>query len=484
MGNLGIRRPPEWGVNPTPEKARILRTFDLFVFWTSLAVGLLVFVAGTLLIFQSKLTLWEAMGAAILGSIVGAAVLAGAGVFGSKFGVPTMVSLRPILGTKGSWVPSALNIVQLVGWTAFELYIMGYAATILSGPFLGGWTMLFWICIFSLVVIALAVGGPLVVIKTWLEKIAIWLVLISTVIIAYQIFSHPVSWDARCVLDVSGGSPIASCAPGGSGNFLPAIDLVIAMPISWWPLISDYNRFARSRKDAAIGTILGYTLANFLFFFLGAAMIVSTGAGDAITAIGLMGLGSMALLLILVDEADNAFADVYSAALSFQNIRKKTKQFVVIVIATVISLVAAYRISAVAASDPLTGGGYEYFLYLIGALFVPLLGIVLADFWLVRRGNYDIKEFYGGAPSVRWRAFAAWIPGVVLYYWLTPDLVRLVIPSFQGIGFSIGASIPSFLLSAFIYTVLRKMPWPARSGHKHPFGKAKRRVQPESKPPA
>jgi NCS1 family nucleobase:cation symporter-1 len=483
MGNLGIRRPPEWGVDPTPEKVRILRTFDLFVFWTSLAVGLLVFVAGTLLILVSKLTLWEAMGAAVLGSIVGAAVLAGAGVFGAKFGVPTMVSLRPVLGTKGSWVPSALNIVQLVGWTAFELYIMGYAATVLSGPFLGELTMFFWIVIFSLVVIALAIGGPLVVIRTWLEKVAIWLVLISTVIIAYQVFSHPIPWDSRCVLVTSAGNASLLCTPGGGGNVLSAIDLVIAMPISWWPLISDYNRFARSKKDASVGTILGYTFANFLFFFLGAAMIVSTGTGDAISAIGLMGLGSMALLLILVDEADNAFADVYSTALSFQNIRKKTKQSVVIIIATAISLVAAYRISMVAASDPLSGGGYEYFLYLIGALFVPLLGVLLADFFLIRRGNYDIKEFYGGAPSFRWRAFVAWIPGIVLYYWLTPDLVRLVIPSFQGIGSSVGASIPSFLLSAFVYTALRKLPWPARTNHGHSFKNAEKKVQLESKPP-
>ena len=278
MGSLGIRRPPEWGVDPTPERVRILRTFDLFVFWASLAVGLLVFLAGTILVLGFNLTLWESLGAAVIGSIAGAAVLAGAGVFGSKFGVPTMVSLRPIVGTKGSWIPSALNIIQLVGWTAFELYIMGYAASTLSGSFLGGYTILFWIIVFSLIVTALAIGGPLVVIRTWLEKIAIWLVLISTIIIGYQIFSNPIPWDARCTLDASVTPAMAVCVPGGTGNLLLAIDLVIAMPISWWPLISDYNRFSRSRKDAAVGTMLGYTFANMLFFFLGAAMIVSTRA--------------------------------------------------------------------------------------------------------------------------------------------------------------------------------------------------------------
>jgi putative hydroxymethylpyrimidine transporter CytX len=456
MGNLDIRRPPEWGVDPTPEKARILRTFDLFVFWTSLAVGLLVFAAGTILVLFFNLTLWEVVGASLIGSVIGAVMLAGAGVFGSKFGVPTMVSLRPILGMKGSWIPSVLNVVQLVGWTSFELYIMGLAAAALTGDFLGPQTILFWIVVFSLVVILLAVGGPLVVIRTWLEKVAIWLVLISTVIIGFQAFQHPVDWNARYTLDAFGA--VVPCGSGCSGSMLLAIDLVIAMPISWWPLISDYNRFARSRKDAALGTISGYTFANFTFYFLGAAMVIATLSGNLIAAITALGLGGGVLLLILVDESDNAFADVYSTALSVQNISKKTKQLMVIVVATAVSVGAAFYLSS--AKEPI-GGGFENFLLLIGAVFVPLLGIVLADFWLVRRGRYDIGEFYGQTSKVKWRAIAAWIPGIALYYWLSPSLVRLILPSYVGPGISLGASMPAFLLSALIYSVLHKLPFPA-----------------------
>ena len=449
MGPLGIRRPPEWGVDPTPETVRILRTFDLFVFWSSLAVGLLVLIAGSLLVITYNLTLWETVVVAFVGSLIGALVLAGAGVFGSKYGVPMMVGLRPILGTKGSWVPSAVNIFQLVGWTSFELYVMGFAATAISGAFLGGYTIPFWIIIFSIVVVVLALGGPIAVIKTWLEKVAIWLILISMVVVGYFIFAHPTnpfSWGTRA-------------QPGGSGSLLLAIDLVIAMPISWWPLISDFNRFAKNRMSAAVGTISGYTFANFLFYFLGAALILATGAVDAIAGIAMLGLGSFVLLLILVDETDNAFADVYSAALSFQNIRKKTKQLSVIVVATIISLGVAIYLSG---TNELVTFGYENFLLMIGALFVPLLGIVLADFWLVRKGNYSIGEFYGKSPRVRWRPFAAWIPGIILYYGLSPSLVQALFPSFQGLPYTIGASVPSFVLSALLYTVLSKLPLHAR----------------------
>src|SRR2546425_2036967 len=120
MASLRIRRPPEWGVEPVPERLRVLRTFDFFVLWSSLGVGLLVLAAGTLLVFQG-LSIAEILGVSVVGSILGSLMLAGAARHGSRAGVPTMVSLRPILGRPGSYVPPAPNLLPLLGWAAFEL---------------------------------------------------------------------------------------------------------------------------------------------------------------------------------------------------------------------------------------------------------------------------------------------------------------------------------------------------------------------------
>src|SRR5438093_337254 len=118
-----LRRPPEWGVEPVPDSLRVLRTFDLFVLWSSLGAGLLVFAAGALLVQLFGLTLWEAFLVSLVGSVLGSVLLAAAGHHGSQAGVPTMVSLRPILGRSGSYAPTVLNIVQLLGWTAFDLLV-------------------------------------------------------------------------------------------------------------------------------------------------------------------------------------------------------------------------------------------------------------------------------------------------------------------------------------------------------------------------
>src|SRR3989475_6130429 len=230
-----VRRPPEWGVEPVPQGLRVLRTFDLFVLWSSLGIGLLVLAAGTLLIgvggFGFGLTLAESAVVALFGSVLGSLMLAAAAHHGSRAGVPTMVSLRPILGRRGSYVATALNVFQLLGWAAFELLVMGIAAATLVGDVFGPPTATLFVPIFGAVVAALALGGPLAVIRAWLEKFAILLVYASTAAIGVAlIFKRP-----RL------GVPAAPQYFFGATSLLPPPHLVIAMPVSWWPLLSDYN---------------------------------------------------------------------------------------------------------------------------------------------------------------------------------------------------------------------------------------------------
>jgi putative hydroxymethylpyrimidine transporter CytX len=440
MASWRIRRPPEWGVDPVPEGLRTLRGFDLFVLWSSLGVGLLVLAAGTLLV-SLGLTIAESIAIALAGSLLGGLMLAGAAHHGSRAGVPTMVSLRPILGRAGSYVPTALNVLQLLGWAAFELLVMGYAAAVITNNVLGPWTAAIFVPIFGAIVAALALGGPLVVVRQWLEKFAIWLVYGSTAAIAVALALRGLDVDDRAV-------PAAFAGPA---SYLLALDLVIVMPISWWPLVSDYNRFARSGRASAVGTTAGYAVANTAFYVLGAALVAfglsrSPPVADFLMAIGLLGLGFLPLLFILVDETDNAFANVYSTAVSLQNLSPRRKQFWPIVAATGIAMAGA---GFLLARGEGIGGGYEGFLLLIGGLFVPLLGVVIADSFLVRRGRYRAEEYAGGAPRLRWPAFASWIPGIVLYF----GVVYGLIPGFPPLG----ATLPSFALAAGLHYVFARV---------------------------
>ena len=164
------------------------------------------------------------------------------------------------------------------------------------------------------------------------------------------------------------------------------------------------------------------------------------------TAIALLGLGLAPLLFILVDETDNALANVYSTAVSLQNLVPRARQAWPIVAATGIAIAGAWVL--LPGGNPF-GGAYETFLLLVGGLFVPLLGVVIADSFLVRREAYAAEEFFASAPAIRWPAFASWIPGIVLYF----AVVLQWIPGFPPVG----ATLPSFALAAGLHVVFAKV---------------------------
>ena len=453
MAREWLRRPEEWGVEPVPPDRRRLRAIDLGILWFSLGVGLLVLFAGALLVLAFGLSLFEVLVVAVVGSVLGSLMLAAAGIPGARHGVPTMVSLRPILGRKASWIPSALNSFQLLGWASFELMIMGLGLTLLSGPILGGETPILWVAVLAAWVTLLALGGPLVVVRVWLERIAVWLVLASTAWLTYVVATNPAFFARFFEPGVSGNRPLGL-----------ALDLVIAMPISWWPLVADYNRFARRPRDSYTGTFLGYALSNSWFYFLGAAVLVVFGlAAEAsgpvafIRAITGTVLGSLVLLLIIVDETDNAFANVYSTAVSAQNIAPRSSQRSLILATGAVSFLAG---AYLASEWRVFAALYEGFLLFIGGVFVPLLGVLVAD-QIVRR-EYRPREFADDAPAVRPRAIAAWAGGIAVYFAIAGvGLVGTPVTWVSSILLSpVGASLPAFSVSALVHLAASRIAAP------------------------
>lgn len=421
-----ITPPPEWGIEPVPEKHRVLGFFDYFALWSSLGMGLLVLLAGTLLV--PGLGLGQALVAILIGTALGVLLLALAGVVGSDNAIPTMVLLRPVLGLHGSYLPTLLNLIQLIGWGSFEIIIMAQAADSITKSLFGFSNYFIWVFLFATFCTLLAIGGPLVVVRQWLEKFAVWLVYAITIWLTWHLFTH---YDIGTLLR----------APGtGALPFWLAVDLVVAMPISWMPLVADYNRFAKKTREAFWGTYLGYFLANAWFYALGALFVLALKTEDLIPAIMTVTGGGVALVLILVDETDNAFADIYSAAVSSQNVLPKAKQWL---LATAIGFVCFLLAAAV----PI--GQYEEFLLLIGSVFVPLFGLLLADYFVLNRRKYQITELYREPPPY-WLglnpiALAVWIIGIFAYHYIARNVPHL------------GASIPSFLITLILYLVLAKL---------------------------
>ena len=151
------------------DRHRTLGGLDYFILWSSLGVGLLVFSAGSLL---SAASFVDAILAIIVGSAAGSILLALAGKIGSDHGIPSLITMRPALGIRGSYLPAILNIMQLVGWTTFEIMIMARAAEMLAGSVM---PYHFWAAIFGALVALLGISGPLNVVRKWIGKFAVWI---------------------------------------------------------------------------------------------------------------------------------------------------------------------------------------------------------------------------------------------------------------------------------------------------------------------
>jgi nucleobase:cation symporter-1, NCS1 family len=445
----------DWGIEPVPRDQRKLSGLDVAVLWGDLGIGLLVLVTGALLV--PGLGFGSAAVAVVLGSLIGVSLLATAAAAGAQHGLPTMVLLRPVLGIRGSWAPTALNVVQLVGWTAVELWAMSYVADVVSAQVFGFSARYVWLAAAAVICTALALWGPVRVTRVWMERFGLWV--IGSIVVA-----------ATIALLLADGIGESLRSPGdGSLAFGAALDLVIAMPVSWFPLVADYTRFGARPRSALFGTFWGYLIANVWLYLLGALLVLNAGAepspaGIAVGVLSLAGgtlVGVLFLVGLLVGETDEAFANIYSGAVSLRNVWPKIPQRLLVVLVAVLG-------AALAAV--LTMELYESFLFLIGSVFVPLLGILLADHFIRRRGRIAIDDLYreGGrywfTDGVRWSAFVPWLAGFVTYHWINPsplgwwlDLNQDVFgaPLVSRFGW-LSASIPAFLVAGALGLFLRR----------------------------
>jgi NCS1 family nucleobase:cation symporter-1 len=413
-------------LTPVPAARRLFGTSDAFALWFSLGIGLLVAQAGALLV--PGLSLPHALLAILIGTAIGVTLLALVGVVGTDTGLAAMSSLRPTLGVRGATVPAVLNAIQLVGWGSFELIVMRDSADALSKQSFGLSMPLVWTLLFGLLATALAITGPLSFVRRFLRTWGMWLLLGGAGWLTWNLLSKH---DFAALMQRPGTGEM----PFGAG-----IDLVVAMPLSWLPLIADYTRFGKSAGGSFRGTMLGYGIANIWFYALGAFYGLAAGGGDALLTVALaQAAGGGALLLILIDEIDNAFADIHSAAVSTGTFWSR---------ASIPWLGAAFGALCTVIALVVQMGKYQNFLLLIGSVFAPLFGMVLVDHFIVRKRSVDVAALadshgvYGFSGGWHVSGFIAWALGIGAY-----QAINQWLPAW-------GATLPAFAIGAVAYFAL------------------------------
>ncbi|MFC0628199.1 purine-cytosine permease family protein [Kribbella deserti] len=373
----------------TTDTPRTLGFFDQFTLWGNLGISLFGPVTGALVAAYTG-SLVKGLLAVLVGCTLGALVLGGAAVFGSQTGAPAMAALRGIFGRRGSLAPTVLNIAQNVGWATMEIIVISQAAVAITGE---RWRWVF-VLLAGAIATTMAVR-PLGSVRV-LRKFMVWLVLAASVYLFVQVL----------------GKPVQDIPQDGVFGFWPGVDLAAAGVVSFAPLAADYTRHSKSNKAAFLGSSLGYGLAAIAYFTLGvlAVATLQTDSEGVITALVTLPAGAIALFVLLVDEVDEAYANVYSTTMAAHNIighiDRRWISIAIGVLATTLALFVDL-------------GNYTQFLYLIGSVFIPLFAVAIADFFVVSKMNWDVSD----AARFRWQPAVAWLIGFVTYQLVNPGTV-------------------------------------------------------------
>jgi putative hydroxymethylpyrimidine transporter CytX len=358
---------------------------DVFGLWANLGISLLLPVAAAFVVLAGR-PLGTTLLAVLVGAAIGAVLLGLTAAPAARERVPAMVLLRGLLGRRASALPTGLNILQCIGWATFEIVIIAEAASrALDAP---RWP-------FVLVAGGLATAmalRPLGVVRV-LARFAVWAALAAVVYLFVRVLREP----------------LPRVEKGGAGSFWSAVDIVIALPVSWFPLAADYTRHARNPRTAFVGTAGGYGLATLVMFTLGVLALSAYGTVglDVIDALLAVPLGLLAVLVLVSVEVDEAFANIYSTAVSAQNVAPRLDRRILAVVVGTVATVLALAVDVVS---------YEPFLFLLGAVFVPLAGVFLVAYYLVPRGAWDTSDDAPARPAL----LLPWAAGFVAYQMTVP----------------------------------------------------------------
>ena len=308
-------------------------------------------------------------------------------------------------GSSFARLPVLLNIVQLVGWTTFELVIMR-DGTLAIARQAGGFTDSVWPLLTTLlwggVLVALMAGSMVTLVRKFIGRYGLPLVMASLVWLSWQFLQKA---------NAQGLAELWNKPGEGGMGVLSALDLVIAMPVSWLPLVADFSRHGRDGKSARNGTWLGYAVANIWCYALGVLVAITTPSTDLVAALLVAQGGLIALGLILIDEVDNAYGDIYSGAVASHSMLPKL---------SIRQWGVGMAVLCTGLATVLPMHSLEPFLLMLSSVFVPLYGVILARL----AGATDVAAMVT-ARRVNGSAVAIWLAGIACYHLcaqFAPDL--------------------------------------------------------------
>ncbi len=412
-GSPATTTPINTALQPLNDAERLFGWRDHAALWLSLGVGLLVMQIGAYLVpaIGAKDAVWVI----VCGSVIGSGLLAWTAKIGCDSGLSSAGLMHAAYGSRFARLPVLLNIVQLIGWTTFEIVVMRDGTVAIarqSGTFAGAMWPVLTTLLWGTVLLALVSGSMVTLVRKFIGRFGLPLVILSLVWLSWQFIGKAQAQGLAALWNRPGTGALSTWA---------ALDLVIAMPVSWLPLVADFSRHGRNGRSALGGTWIGYAIANIWCYSLGVLVVLTTPGTELVTALLLAQGGLIALGLILIDEVDNAYGDVYSGSMAGHSLKPawtiRRWGVALVLLCTALALVLPMH-------------SLEPFLLMLSSVFVPLYGVILARL----SGRANVASLVDER-SVNPGAVAIWFAGIACYH-----LCAQLLPAW-------GAALPTLALT-------------------------------------
>lgn len=380
--------------------------FENGLIWFGAGVSIAEIITGT---YFASLGFKRALLAIVVGHIIGGVLLYLAGLIGANTEKSAMETVKMNFGEKGGKIFALLNVLQLVGWTAIMIYDGAISTSHVFSTSHIIWAILIGLLILVWIRIGISDLGKL-------NTVSMTLLFLLTIVLSFKIFKG---------LDLS--------EPGlkDAMSFGAAIELAVAMPLSWLPLISDYTRVAKDKKGASLTSTLVYSLVSVWMYMIGVGMALLTQESDIALIMVKSGLGITAMLIIILSTVTTTFLDAYSAGVSSESLSKKLDGKKVAIIVTIIGTLGAI----IFPMDDITD-----FLYLIGSVFAPMIAVQISDYFILRKES--VKE------SIHTKNLLIWLAGFIIY--------RILLRMDLALGSTVSCIILVIVIKVIVEKIVNK----------------------------
>ncbi len=408
------------------------RSFGLlehFAFWATLSAGLYIMPFGSRLV--PAMSIERAILATVVAAFIAGLLIAAIATAAARSGLSTLELIAAPFGGRASIPLAILLLVRNVAFAAFALSFMAESASVVSDRALGATLRPAWVVGFGLLGYLLIRLGPKFVVGKLLRRGGVWIVLLIAVVIA-----------ASAYMEFEVPAYLKRPAVGGWPSFWQGVDIMLIVPLLWLPVVADFARFGKDTRSAGLGSFLGVFAMTLWFGSLGIIYLPAVESGDVSGFVVGMNMSLGAVILLFLLQGDEVFASGISA----QN------ALVALPVASLVRSAAPLLVTAAAIAVALSGDllGNEGTFLLLGSLFIPLFGVVIAD-------QMAGKEWTRFAPV----PVLAWATGFLAYHWISPpeaqwwrDVTEWLFADTLGLPFPLtdeftwlGAAVPSFLVA-------------------------------------